>query len=169
MSDRGTLVIIVATTALLALIGLLRPDVALRVVVILCVATAAVVLIDAIRRFLVRVPPAPPSPFGPPVDGPVADVDDHELPWHYSGLVPSRTPTPMMAPGTQSALRTIATERLWDRHRLNVWLPDHASAISTVLSEPLWALINPFQPTPLPASAFHHAQLQRHLDELDAL
>lgn len=169
MSDRGTLVIIVATTALLALIGLLRPDVALRAVVILCVVAAAAVLIDAVRRFLMRVPPAPSSPFREPTIEQPPGVDDHELPWHYSGLVPSRTATPLMAPGTQSALRTIATELLWDRYRLNVWLPDHAAAISNVLSEPLWALINPFQPTPLTASAFRHDHLQRHLDELDAL
>lgn len=169
MVNRGVLVALVGTAALLALIGLARPDVALRAVVMLCLLAAAWLLIDAIRRFFDRVPPVPPSPFRDVAEPVAPTLDDHELPWHYSGLVPKRMPTPLLAPGAQSALRTIATELLWDRHRLNVWLPEHGAAIATVLSDPLWSLINPYQPTPLPATAFEHAHLQRHLDELDAL
>ncbi len=159
----------ISSAALIGSIGLLRPGVALRATLILCLVVAVLALVQTVRQLFARVPPVEDSVIAPASDPDPATMNDHELPWHYSGLVPSRTGNPVLAPGTRTALRTIATERLWARHHLNVWHPPHEVAIGELLSDRLWAVINPNQRTPPPPDAFHHAFLDRHLDELDAL
>lgn len=167
---RGWWVAGISTAALFGLIGILRPGVALRATLILCLVVAALALMQTVRQLFERVPPVPDSSIvSEEPDASSTTMSDHELPWHYSGLVPSRTGTPVLAPGARTALRTIATERLWARHHLNVWHPPHEAAIGGLLSERLWAVINPNQRMPPPPDAFHHAHLQQHLDELDAL
>lgn len=169
--NRGWWIAGISSAALIGSIGLLRPGVALRATLILCLIVAVLALVQTVRALFARIPPIADSVIAPAADpDPVAStMSDHELPWHYSGLVPSRTGTPVLAPGTRTALRTIATERLWARHHLNVWHPPHEAAIGELLSDRLWAVINPNQRTPPPPDAFHHGFLHHHLDELDAL
>ncbi len=170
MKQSGWLFAGAICAAFIGLIGLARPSVALRALVILAVLVAAFALIGAIRELFVRIPPVPDSVLrkqSPPTSA--VGSDDLDLPWHYSGLAPSRTANPTLAPGARAALRTIATERLWARHQLNVWHPPHEAAIAALLSDRLWALINPNQQTPPPPNIFLHELLPQHLDELDAL
>lgn len=170
MKQSGWLFAGAICAAFIGLIGLAQPSVALRALLILSVLVAAFALISAIRQLFVRIPPVPDSVVGEQAatTATVGD-DDPDLPWHYSGLVPSRTTNPTLAPGARAALRTIATERLWARHHLNVWHPPHEAAIAELLSDRLWALINPNQQTPPPPNVFLHDLLHQHLDELDAL
>lgn len=164
----GWLVAGVVTAIVVGLIGISNPATALRALVILSVLVASYLLISAIRALFERVPPIADSVVSATVD-PRAQTPDADLPWHYTGLIPSATANPTLSPGARAALRTIATERLWDRHHLNVWHEPHEPAISGVVSDHLWAVINPHQRTPPPPHILRHDLLGRHLDELDAL
>ena len=170
MRQSGWLLAGVICAAFIGLIGLAQPSVALRALVILALLVAAFALISAIRQLFVRVPPVPDSVVGQQASAQTAfGAGNPDLPWHYSGLVPSQAAQPMLAPGARAALRTIATERLWASHQLNVWHPPHEAAIASLLSDGLWTLINPNQQTPPPPNIFLHESLHHHLDELDAL
>ncbi len=157
-------------TGILAWIGLADPAVALRAAVVAVLVIAALLLIRALAQLFDRVPPVDASTVAPvePRLGATALLG-HELPSTYSALAPTDPPSPVLGPGARSALRTIATERLWARHELNLWHADHEPLIADMLSERLWAIINPNQRTPPPHDAFDHARLGQHLDELDSL
>jgi len=157
-------------TAILALIGVSSPSVALRAMVVAALVIAALLLIRALTQLFGRLPPVDDSTLAPPEPalGAMALLK-HELPPTYSALSPGNPPSSVLAPGARSALRTIATERLWARHQLNLWHADHAPLITDLLTERLWVIINPNQRTPPPHDAFDHSRLRQHLDELDAL
>ena len=168
MKQTGWLTAGVITAIVVGLVGIANPAAALRALVILSVLVAAYLLIAAVRSLFERVPPVADSVVAAAAD-PSTPVADADLPWHYTGLMPSATGNPTLSPGARAALRTVATERLWQRHALNVWHQPHEAAIARLVSDDLWAAINPHQRTPPPPHILRHDLLGRHLDELDAL
>jgi len=154
----------VGATAFLALIGIANPGAASRAVLVAVVCLAAFALVHAVRRLWRRVAPVPASPF---VRTPSPTIERAPLPHHLDVL----RPTPVaggqgtISFGARVGLRTVATERLWKQHRLNLWEPAHAAEVRSRVSDDLWAAINVGAATaPIPQTS-----LTRLLDEVEQL
>lgn len=154
----------VGATALLALIGIANPSAASRAVLVAIVCLAAFALVHAVRRLWQRVGPAPASPFS---RTPASTIERAPLPHHLDVLrpAPAAGGHGTISFGARVGLRTVATERLWKQHRLNLWEPAHAAAVRTRVSDELWAAINVGAAgAPIPQTS-----LDRLLDEVEQL
>ncbi len=154
----------------IALIGVLAPRAAFRALLWLIVGLAIVAALAALTQLMRRLPPPRPSAFTPPAFRPPVQ----ELPHYISRLAPARAlRRRTVSLGAQAALSTVAGERLWSRHGLNLSDKSHHQAIAQLLSHKLWATLQPkdvgVRRALVPARPPAHADIDTFLDELENL
>jgi hypothetical protein len=136
---------------------------------VVLIGVAFVVLTRVVMSLLQRVRSAGPS-LVVPAPAPFGGADREQLPFHLALLRPQPVHqsggSPILSYGARMALRTIATERLWGRHRVNLWAAAHQEHARALMSDRLWTAVNVYdagQP-PIP-----HDTLTYLLDELEQL
>lgn len=160
----------VGFAGLMAVVGLAKPSVALPIAVICAVGLALLALVYSIVVLFARVRSAPRSPFAPAL----YERPPQLLPQHIARIVPDAADKkPALTPGARAAVATVATERLWARHALNLHDYAHQPAIEQLVSSDLWGVIRPDRAAAdgryLPRAPMLHADLDRLLDDLDRI
>jgi hypothetical protein len=154
----------------LAVIGLLAPKAALAATMIGLLGLVAVYTAYMAVRLLLRLRAAPRSEFAPAVYVRPPQV----LPHHIARIAP--TPgdrNPLLAPGARAGVITVATERLWAKHGLNLHDPTHHADIERVLPPTLWEAVRPDRVDRrgmlVPRTRLLHSDLDRLLDDLESI
>jgi hypothetical protein len=129
------------TVPLLAL-GLLFPQTARRDAQVLVVALAAVVVADAARRLLDRLPGGSETVF----EGRTDSTQRAELPSHVEQIAAAPTwSSELLSEGARRAITAVAIGRLIDHHGLSIDEPEHHAAIESKVSAALWSMIKPLE------------------------
>lgn len=161
--DIGWWLLAVAAAAVVAFVGIASPRLALRAALILTLSIAAVAVLQAIVRFCQDIPSAPPSEFEPTT----ANLEPPTVPSHIEALQPpTNAKAPQLTFEAHRAIVTVATERLWARHHLNLYDTNHHPYIQRLVSPELWRA---FRGPAYGDQGVPHADLSRLLDELERL
>lgn len=157
-------------SALLALVGVIRPSVALAAAMITALGLGSAVVAYLGWQLFTRLRPQERSEFAPAVYQRPPQV----LPHHIARIAPDPNErSPALTEGARAGLITVATERLWARHGLNLHDPTHHAGIVRLVSADLWTAIRPDRVGPHghPASRprLLHGDLDRLLDDLESI
>ncbi len=157
-------------SAVLALVGLVRPAVALAAALIVSLGLGCAMVLYLGWQLFTRLQPQQRSEFAPAVYQRPPQV----LPHHIARIAPDQDErNPELASGARAGLVTVATERLWARHALNLHDPTHHDSIGRLLSPDLWAVIRPDRHdgfgNPAPRHRLRHRDLDRLLDDLESI
>jgi hypothetical protein len=153
-----------------ALIGLAEPRVALAGALVVAVAVVGgVVVANAVALFR-RLEAQPRSEFAPTPERHIT----HILPHHIARILPDRDEKqPPLTSGARAGIVTVATERLWARHGLNLHDPTHHPRIQQLVTPDLWETIRPDRVdqrgTTVPRARTLHRDLDRLLDDLESI
>jgi hypothetical protein len=154
----------------MATIGVLAPKTALAATMIGLLGLTSVYAGYVVVRLLWRVRAAPRSEFAPAVYVRPPQV----LPHHIARIAP--TPgdrNPLLAPGARAGIVTVATERLWANHGLNLHDPTHHTEIQRVLPPTLWEAVRPDRVDRrgmlVPRTRLLHSDLDRLLDDIESI
>jgi hypothetical protein len=163
-------VVAAALAVLMASIGLATPKIALAMSMLTALGLALLLVGSTIAALLARVRTEPRSAFAP---------DRHQrppqsLPTHVGRLVPPiDTKRAALTAGARTGIVTVATERLWAHHGLNLYEPSHHAAIEALAGGELWDVIRPERREPhgssLPRPHLEHARLGSLVDRLEQL
>lgn len=159
----------VGVASLMALIGLTRPEYALPMALVAAAGFGLLALGRALQRFLLRVRPTTRSVFAPARH----ERPRHPLPHHLARIAPDAgARDPALTSGARAGIATVATERLWARHGLNLHDHQHLRSIEHLVGPRLWNVIRPEQYESgyvVPRRSVRHAELDQLLDDLDQL
>lgn len=154
----------------MAVVGAAKPSIALAAALIVALAVAAGAVAYLATALFRRLQSQPRSEFAPAVHQPTAQV----LPHHIARIVPDPADkNPLLTSGARAGLVTVATERLWARHGLNLHDPTHHDRIEQVVAGDLWNAIRPDRVDQrgnlVPRPRFLHRDLDRLLDDLESI
>lgn len=160
----------VCFTALLALVGIVRPAIALAAAMIATLGLGSAIVAYLGWQLFTRLRPQRRSEFAPAAYQRPPQV----LPHHIARIAPDPAErTPALTVGARAGLVTVATERLWARHGLNLHDPTHHDSIGRLVGPDLWSAIRPERTdasgTPVPRARLLHSDLDRLLDDLESI
>jgi hypothetical protein len=157
-------------SAVLALVGVVRPEIALAAALIVSLGLGCAMVVYLGWQLFTRLRPQQRSEFAPAVYQRPPQV----LPHHIARIAPDPNErNPALAAGARAGLVTVATERLWAGHGLNLHDPTHHDSIGRMLSPDLWAVIRPDRHdgrgNMVQRHQLHHRDLDRLLDDLESI
>lgn len=157
-------------SALLALVGVVRPAIALAAAMITGLGLGSALVAYLGWQLFTRLRPQQRSEFAPAVYQRPPQV----LPHHIARIAPDPGErSPVLTAGARAGLVTVATERLWARHGLNLHDPTHHDRIGRLVSPDLWSTIRPDRTdargNPAPRHRLLHRELPRLLDDLEGI
>lgn len=160
----------VCFTGVLALVGVAQPRTAVAAALLAGLGVTAGVVAYLGWQLSKRLGRQPRSEFAPAVHRRPPQV----LPHHVAAIAPEPGQrNPPLTSGARAGLVTVATERLWARHGLNVHDPMHHAQIERLLSADLWSTIRPERVDArgnlVPRARLLHRDLERLLDDLESI
>jgi hypothetical protein len=160
----------IAFAVLLAIAGVVRPRIALAAAIALALGVTALLVAYLGRRLADRVQPISRSEFAPAVYQRPPQV----LPHHLARIAPDPVAKrPPLSAGARAGIVTVATERLWAHHGLNLHDPTHHDRIRRLVPADVWSVIRPDRVEAdgrvAPRPPLPHADLTRLLDDLERI
>lgn len=157
-------------TGLMAVLAVAVPRAALAMLIATTIGLAALLAGYTSWALLQRLTPVTRSDFAPAINA----RPPQPLPPHIARIVPGKdVKRPQITPGARAGLVTVATERLWARHGLNLHAPADQAQIQRLISPQLWGVVrpDPIDPTGhfVPRPSVPHSSLDQLLDELDRI
>jgi hypothetical protein len=160
----------VAIAAATAVAGVAKPQAAPALATATAIALAALGAIHAASRLFARVDPAPRSDFAPAAYRPPPQT----LPAHIARMLPDHVAGEHnLTSGARAGVITVAGERLWAHHGLDLRNDRDHAAIERLAGEQLWSIIGPDARDAhgyvRSRRAVKYGELDRILDQLETM
>jgi hypothetical protein len=157
-------------SAVTVLVGLAEPSAALAGALLVAITVSGGVAVGTAVALFRRLEAQPRSEFAPTPQRHVAQL----LPHHIARILPDHDDKhPALTSGARAGIVTVATERLWARHGLNLHDPTHHQQVQHLVTPDLWETIRPDRVdqrgTIVPRARVLHRDLDRLLDDLESI